>query len=244
MASISVSPHLPRPRTPVERTAALRRWYERGLGWTTAGEATVELPAGVRFDVLEMPADAGFAVLRRGLRTGPVAVDAGLPAQERPVTRGRRAGRRMRLLLAPGSGDEVPGLLEWLEWGGIDLGLTVLGPGDLMTAPWPSALQGFREAAGATARPTWLRPPVPGRAVEPTLPATPPGCAPPAGGATSPSKASGGGLAVGAPDLVRLLGAVAVECHRARLRRSAIQPFAFSYASRTVAGTRPRSLTS
>ena len=31
-----------------------------------------------------------------------------------------RSGR-MRLLVAAGSAEELPGLLDWLEWGGIDL---------------------------------------------------------------------------------------------------------------------------
>lgn len=79
-----------------------------------------------------LAADAGLALLRRpGLRTGPVAYD------------GERG--RVELLVPEGSAEELPGLLEWLEWGGIELDL--------------SARTGYdpREAA------VWLRPPEPGR---------------------------------------------------------------------------------
>ncbi|MGP4001853.1 SCO3374 family protein, partial [Streptomyces sp. 8N706] len=219
-------PAFPRPRRPLEARAdddSVRRWYERGLGWATAattaaaesvGGGPVELPIGTEFDVLEMPADAGFAVLRRVPRTGPVALH----------------GQSMRMLVAPGTAERLPELLDWLEWGGIALDLVALGPGDRMPAPLPT---GSREAADGRTWPVWLRPPEPGCEVEPALPAVTLG-----GG-------SRGGGDTGAPDLVRIVGTAATECHRARLLRAAsAQPFAFSYASRTVAGTRPRSLTS
>lgn len=117
---------------------ALARWYERELGWVTAGRAPVRLLTGLRFDVLELPADAGLAVLRRAVRTGPVAL----------------AGARMRLLVAAGSADELPGLLDWLEWGGVALDLTVLGTGGRITAPAPA---GAPESSPGAA--FWLRPP-------------------------------------------------------------------------------------
>ncbi|MFC9863376.1 MULTISPECIES: SCO3374 family protein [unclassified Streptomyces] len=179
---------------------ALARWYERELGWVTAGRAPVRLLTGLRFDVLELPADAGLAVLRRAVRTGPVAL----------------AGARMRLLVAAGSADELPGLLDWLEWGGVALDLTVLGTGGRITAPAPA---GAPESSPGAA--FWLRPPAPGHEVEPTLPAL----------------AGFGSSGGGAPDLVRLVDAVATECHRVRLSRarmglltdgSAAQPLAFS----------------
>jgi hypothetical protein len=198
---------------------AVRRWYEDELGWATTGEQAVELPTGARFDVLELPADAGFAVLRRLPRTGPVALE----------------GQRMRLLVAVGGAEELPGLLDWLEWGGIALDLTALGAGGRMAAPWPptpplvagAGAAGSWEAAGGRAQPVWLRPPDPGRAVEPALPTM-----------------ALGAIRDHAPDLTRLVAAAATECHRARLLRASCQALAFSYASRTVAGTRPRSLTS
>lgn len=96
---------------------------------------------------------------------------------------------------------------------------------------------GSREAAGGRTQPVWLRPPEPGCEVEPTLPTA--SVRGPGG-----TRGRGGGRDC-APDLVRLVGAVATECHRARLARAErdVQPFAFSYASRISAGTRPRSLT-
>jgi hypothetical protein len=167
------------------------RWYERELDWPTAGSDPVELLTGVAFDVLELPAAAGFALLRRVPQTGPVAVE----------------GPWMRLLVAAGSADELPGLLDWLEWGGVPLDLTALGAGGRITAPCPSSWP----PPGAPGAPgercpqeaaVWLRPPEPGGGVEPTLPVT------------------GFGGDGGAPDLVRLVGAAATECHRARLLRA------------------------
>ncbi|MFF9688875.1 SCO3374 family protein [Streptomyces sp. NPDC014623] len=176
------------------------QWYTRELGWATAGTSPVRLLTGLSFDVLELPAAAGHAALRRVGRTGPVAL----------------AGRRMRLLVAAGSADELPGLLDWLEWGGIALDLTALGTGGHITAPVPPD-----GAAGSPGAAFWLRPPGSRQEVEPSLPAL--------GGLGS----SGGG----APDLVRLVDAAANECHRARIaharthlwpHRPTGQPLAFS----------------
>ncbi|MFJ1751036.1 SCO3374 family protein [Streptomyces sp. NPDC088116] len=179
------------------------QWYENGLGWATVSGPPVQLPTGLRFDVLELPADAGAAVLRRIGPTGPVALHE----------------ERMLLLVAAGSADELPGLLDWLEWGSIALGLTGVGAGGRVPAPvpprWPRAT-----AQGAA---VWLRPPEPGRAVEPTLPALAPF-----------GRGSGhGGGGASAPDLVRLVDTAATECHRARLLRgntlrTNTQPLAFS----------------
>ncbi|MFI0724071.1 SCO3374 family protein [Streptomyces sp. NPDC021224] len=202
-------------------------WYEDELGWPVAetsgagaGAAVPGLVTGVRFDALEVPAEAGYALLGRFSRPGalgPVALD----------------GRRVRLLVAAGSAEELPGLLEWLDWGGIPLDLSALGAGRVMRAPahpeW-----GRREAAYDRSAPVWLRPPRPGVDVETTLPALHVTGA--AGGA------DGSGVPIGLPALV---AAAATACHRIALRaRAQDQPWAFSYASRIVAGTRPRSLTS
>ncbi|MFF8831665.1 SCO3374 family protein [Streptomyces sp. NPDC015131] len=173
---------VPSPRPPSD-DGGTAWWYEHRLGWATAqggAPGSVELLTGLRFDVLELPAAAGHAVLRRLGGRSPVAL----------------AGRRMRLLVAAGAADELPGLLDWLEWGGIALDLTVLGAGDRTAAPVPPG----RSGPGSPGAVSWLRPPVPGREVEPTLPAM---------------SALGGGA--GAPDLVRLVDAAAAECHRVRL---------------------------
>lgn len=113
-------------RAPLEDGRA--QWYEDGLGWATASGPPVQLLTGLRFEVLELAvADAGAAVLRRIGPTGPVALHE----------------ERMLLLVATGSADELPGLLDWLEWGTIALDLTAVGAGGRVTAPapprWPRA---------------------------------------------------------------------------------------------------------
>ncbi len=85
---------------------------------------------GTRFDVLDVPAEAGRAALRRLGPGSPVAV----------------RGDRMRLLVAAGSAEEVPGLLEWLEWGTLALDLTVIGTGGVMDAPLPPGWTRCRRA--------------------------------------------------------------------------------------------------
>ncbi|MEU8917682.1 SCO3374 family protein [Streptomyces nigrescens] len=221
---------LPRPRTPL---AAVHRWYEEELGWPATGTEPVELLTGLRFDVLEMPAGAGSAVLRRLPHTGPVAL-------LRAGCDGNHPGDRPKLLMliAAGGAEELPGILEWLEWGALVPDLTARGTGDRMPAPSfptgaaPSYGFGSREAA------RWVRPPRPGYEAENSLPTT--------------GLGAGNGDDGDAPDLVRLVSAAATECHRARLMRAGNaqsdrawgdQPLAFSNASRMSAGTRPRSLT-
>ncbi|MFF7180272.1 SCO3374 family protein [Streptomyces sp. NPDC008121] len=171
---------VPPPRSPLDDSPA--RWYEHVLGWSTVEGPPVQLVTGVRFDVLEMPAVAGREVLRRmGDATGPVAL----------------MGRRMRLLVAAGAAEELPGLLDWLDWGGITLDLVALGAGGRMTAPVPPG----RSGSGAPGAAVWLRAPEPGREVESSLPAL---------------RTAVRGDA-GAPCLVRLVAAAAGACHRARL---------------------------
>lgn len=178
--------------------AALARWYERKLGWATEGRAPVRLLTGLRFDVLELPAEAGHALLRRPVRTGPVLLSGG----------------RMGLLVAAGGADELPGLLDWLEWGPIALDLTAVGAGGRITAPSP-------RGTGSPGAAVWLRPPEPRHTPGPALPAL----------------AGFGSSGGDAPDLVRLVDAAATECHRVRLSRAraglrngspADQPLAFS----------------
>ncbi|SCF58157.1 SCO3374 family protein [Streptomyces sp. Ncost-T10-10d] len=176
------------------------QWYEHRLGWATEGTTPVRLLTGLRFDVLEVPAAAGRAALRRVGRTGPVAL----------------RGARMSLLVTAGSADELPGLLDWLEWGGVTLSLTAIGTGGRITAPTPPG-----RVAGRSGAAVWLRPPGLRHEGEPELPAL-------------VGLGSRGG---DAPDLVRLVDAVATECHRVRLMRartgrstdeSTAQPLAFS----------------
>lgn len=184
---------VPVPRAPFEPAGAAAAaeadaasWYERVLGWPVAGGPPAQLVTGVRFDVLELPADAGAAVLRRSVATGPVAL----------------MGRKMRFLVAAGAADELEGLLDWLEWGGVALDLAALGAGGRITAPMPPD-RPVRPGGSPRGAAVWLRPPEPGcAALLPALPAQGQGC-----GSSR------------APDLVRLVAAAATECHRARLRR-------------------------
>lgn len=193
-----------------------RRWYERGLGWPTARGRPLELVTGVRFDVLDVPAAAGLAVLRRFPATGPVARD----------------GERVLLLVAAGGAEELPGLLDWLDWAGVGLDLAARGADGRLRAPRIPGRRPARAAGGSGwgdgTRPVWLRPPRPGREVEPTLPspavartaapmrAAVPGSAAP-GAAAQAAAAPGGRGAAGPVGLAPLVAAVATECHRTRL---------------------------
>lgn len=232
---------VPLPRRPLDPTDRIRWWYENELGWTTVPGVPgtpLGLATGLRFDVLDVPVEAGVAALRRLGPGAPVAVRAD----------------RMQLLVAAGGAEEVPGLLDWLEWGGLPLDLVPIGAGGAMEAPLgvplgapppggsldaPSdesqdALPGGsqdvpldaalvvssppgtprpprRRAGTAAGAAMWLRPPVPGCEAEASLPTL--------------SALGGGG---GAPDLVRVVNTVATQCHRIRLQRACAQPLAFS----------------
>ncbi|MER6127830.1 SCO3374 family protein [Streptomyces sp. NPDC001795] len=197
-----------RPRDP---SAAMRHWYERELGWATMPGEPLRLVTGLRFDVLEVPAEAGFAALRHLGPGSPVALHGG----------------RMRLLVAAGSADELPGLLDWLEWGALALDLTATGAGGHMEAPRPPGWNPAGRPSGRSGSPgawplplgrtgsqgaaVWLRPPEPRCEIELLLPTL--------------SALGGGG---GAPDLVRLVDTMATQCHRVRLRRACAQALAFS----------------
>ncbi|MDX3537031.1 SCO3374 family protein [Streptomyces sp. MB09-01] len=198
--AVTAAPTVPLPRAAPEE-GAYASWYERVLGWAVTGGPPGRLATGIRFDVLELPSDAGAALLRRPVATGPVAL----------------MGRRMRFLVAAGSAEELEGLLDWLEWGGVALDLTALGAGGRITAPAPPGQPLGESPRGAA---VWLRPPEQG--CEALLPALP-----------GPGRAAGPGpgKGTGGPDLVRLVAAAATECHRARLGRRTAgvgQPLVFS----------------
>ncbi|MGW0613370.1 SCO3374 family protein [Streptomyces sp. NPDC002788] len=255
---------VPLPRRPLdpsgsdetgpEASGQVRRWYANELGWPTASGDPLRLVVGARFDVLDVPAEAGRGALRHLVPGSPVAVHGG----------------RMRLLVAPGSAEELPGLLEWLDWGSLPLDLVAIGAGGLMDAPLPP---GFCEERGAPrARETGG--PLPGESDaamprgtgvpsprETDVP-LPPGTDTPLRHALPPSgpgSRAGRPLPLGpvgsqgaavwlrppepgceveaslptlsalggggdAPDLVRLVDTVATRCHRIRLRRACAQP--------------------
>ncbi|MFE1885363.1 SCO3374 family protein [Streptomyces diastatochromogenes] len=185
---------------PEDPEVRARHWYENDLGWPTVPGRPLRLVTGLRFDVLDVPAEAGAAALRHLAPDSPVALWGG----------------RMRLLLAVGSAEELPELLDWLEWGALALDLRALGAGGLMEAPVPPerAWRGARPPLGESfdadslqGAAVWLRPPGPGGEVEASLPALP----------------AMGSLG-GAPDLVRLVDTVATQCHRVRLRRASARP--------------------
>ncbi|MEV6178742.1 SCO3374 family protein [Streptomyces sp. NPDC052015] len=182
----------PDPAGPSDRT---RGWYENELGWPTVPGKPVRLSVGVRFDVLEVPAEAGHAALRRLAPGSPVAVE----------------GARMRLLVAAGSAEELPGILRWLEWGALPLDLRAVGAGGVIEAPLPPGPECSRPPWPAQGAAVWVRPPEAGREVEASLPTV--------------SALGGGG---GAPDLVRWVDTLATHCHRVRLRRASAQALAFS----------------
>jgi hypothetical protein len=234
---------VPLPRRPLraadlaDPSDRLRGWYENELGWATVPGEPVRLSTGLRFDVLDVPVEAGHAALRRLAPGSPVAA----------------WGDRVRLLVAAGSAEELPGILRWLEWGALPLDLTAIGAGGAVEAPLPPGRkdpgsespgsqdpgsesagsqgpgsespgsqdpgsqgpgsesfgsQGLGSMQGAA---VWVRPPVAGCEVEASLPTV--------------SALGGGG---GAPDLVRLVDTLATHCHRVRLRRRCAQPLACS----------------
>jgi hypothetical protein len=99
-------------------------WFRQG-----PPEADVEpLACGDGFDVLWVPEPAGRWALRRligyrqpALAPGPVAL-----AED---------GAACLFIVAPGARDDLPELLDWLDWGGIDLGLRGYGAGESIPAP-------------------------------------------------------------------------------------------------------------
>ncbi|WP_254878579.1 SCO3374 family protein [Streptomyces sp. NA04227] len=185
--------------------ARLRAWYVDGLGWGelyTAGPVA-RLRTGIRFDVLEMPAEAGLALLRE---LGPECVAA-------------LGGGTVRLLVSAGGAQELPGLLDWLQWGALVPELRALGTGGHIDAPLPPGPPGVPvlpvpgAGAGSQGAAVWLRPPELGGEVETALPGP---------------VAVGDGRGAPSLSLVRLVDAAASYCLRVRMRRVAAQPLAFS----------------
>ncbi|WP_030268919.1 bifunctional DNA primase/polymerase [Streptomyces sp. NRRL B-24484] len=118
----------------------VRRW------WTERPEASVLLPTGSSFDVLDVPEVAGCLALARmermGLQLGPVVAV--------PAAAGR-VGRRLHFLVLPGVAAKVPEMLRKLGWAPGRLDLVARGEGDHVVAP-PSRIGPFGFAQ-------WARPP-------------------------------------------------------------------------------------
>ncbi len=126
-------------------------WVRAGAGreeaaatWSHTPHASVLLPAGLCFDVLDVAEEAGCRALvrleRMGLRLGPVLATP---------------DGRAQFFVAPGAAAELPCLLYRMGWDGAAPDLRCLGAGEHVTAP-PSPV-------GALGPVRWLRPPSPDR---------------------------------------------------------------------------------
>ena len=230
-AASSESPGL--RRRPLGASDRVRRFYENELGWTTVpgpSGAPVRLRTGVRFDVLDVPAGAGRAALRHLAPASPVALRAD----------------RMWLLVAEGSAEELPGLLDWLEWGPLRPDIRALGAGGCIAAPWPVrglGSDGSRNPYEPCNSPEPCNSKEPGNSHEPwnaceTRKPGPRGAAvwlrPPEPGCgvervlPTLSALGGDGDAAAGPSLVRVVDTVATQYHRIRLRRADGQALACS----------------
>jgi hypothetical protein len=123
-----------RPARDTAREAGQRAtqlWYAAARGWpaTRDDEGAVWLAVGTEFDLLDVPEAAGRRALRRLLGYRQAALDPGPVALLAPG--------RCGFFVAPGAAEDLPELLDWLDWGGIELGIRALGPGDAVRAPEP-----------------------------------------------------------------------------------------------------------
>jgi hypothetical protein len=112
---------------------------EPALSVETDADGSRWLRCGERFDVLRVPEPAGRWALRRLLGYGQPALMPGPVALDEPgdgADGGSGDGAAACLfLVAPGATEDLPELLEWLDWGGIDLGLRAYGPGERVPEP-------------------------------------------------------------------------------------------------------------
>jgi hypothetical protein len=114
----------------------LRRWWATWRGMPAA------LSTGGEFEIVDVPAAAGRAALRRW--SGPA------PRQPRPGPVALTSGGRMWLFVAAGAREDLPGLLDWLDWADVGLDLHVHGLGHEVLAPVRPG------APGRGAVPRWL----------------------------------------------------------------------------------------
>ncbi len=114
---------------PENAQSELERWYAQRRRWSVEWDApgTLWLPVGADFDVVEVPEEAGRGALRRLIGYGQAALAPGPVA----LTGAGRCG----FFVASGARDDLPELLDWLDWGGIDLGMNAYGTGDRIPAP-------------------------------------------------------------------------------------------------------------
>ncbi|MGW7368077.1 bifunctional DNA primase/polymerase [Streptomyces sp. NPDC054841] len=113
---------------------------EATKAWAEVPGASIQLPVGRGFDILDVAEPAGRRALvrleRMGLPLGPVSA---MPTG------------RAQFFVAPGAASELPELLYRMGWDDADLDLHCLGRGAHITAP-PSDHAGLGPAR-------WLRPP-------------------------------------------------------------------------------------
>jgi hypothetical protein len=109
---------------------------EPALSVETDADGSRWLRCGLRFDVLRVPEPAGRWALRRLLGYGQPALMPGPVGLHTPAA-GTAAGSGVAclFLVAPGAQEDLPELLEWLDWGGIDLGLRAFGAGERVPEP-------------------------------------------------------------------------------------------------------------
>ncbi len=102
----------------------VRRW------WTENPHASILLPTGRVFDVLDVPEVAGCLALARmermGLQLGPVVAAPAVPGLH---------GRRLHFLVLPGVLAKLPELLRRLGWAPGRLDLFSRGEGEWIVAP-------------------------------------------------------------------------------------------------------------
>ncbi|MGF1425197.1 bifunctional DNA primase/polymerase [Kitasatospora sp. LaBMicrA B282] len=125
----------------------VRRW------WSETPQASILLPLGRTFDVLDVPEQAGCLALARmermQLQLGPVV--------SVPVAPGQR-GRRLLFLVLPGALAKLPEMLRKLGWTPGRLDLVGRGEGEWIVAP-PSRIGHYSFAQWAlppSERNRWL----------------------------------------------------------------------------------------
>jgi hypothetical protein len=113
--------------------------------WTAHPDASIVLPTGRTFDVLDVPEQAGCLALARlermGALLGPVIATP---------------DRRLRFLVQPGAKAGLPALLTAAGWGRVELDLICHGERGYVLAP-PSRVASAPN--GAVGRTQWVRPP-------------------------------------------------------------------------------------
>jgi hypothetical protein len=128
---------------PLEQASEIRAGAAPGnvtVAWPAVPDATVLLPVGRSFDVIEVAEAAGRHALVRLERMG---VPLG------PVTATPQG--RAQFFVAPGAAEELPALLYRMGWDDARLDLRSMGEGCHVVAP-PSDLAGLGPVR-------WLRPP-------------------------------------------------------------------------------------